>query len=415
MRRRGIDAGGHEQADPRRLGLGVGRVGRLARGGAGGGEGGWPSEFRRWRSRASFRSAPIPRWKASAAAMALWLAAGWVPISSNLRMSPSCPGLGGHQRPDRADPGLAGRRASPCRPAPGATCGGWPRSSRRRGRRGENGNWAKAWAPSTKVAAPRSRAIAAIARTGRTAPVRLTTCVTSTTLVRGVMAWRNAATMAAGERRGGRERDPPDDDPVAAGALVPGGHHPAVVLVRRQHLVAPLGGRSPRSSVCIPSEAFRVMAISSGSQPNSRASSRRTAFDPGFEQVPQVMRRGGVGEPEVAGQGVHDDRGRGADAAVVEVDQGSGRRRRPGGSRPSSPRRPATSAAGRRPGDRPGLPQPRERISPGTWPPTPRPPRKRSTIRHRVSPRIAHLGRIHTKQGAIIADRGAPVQRQVSA
>ncbi len=40
---------------------------------------------RRYRSRAAFRSPPIARWKARATAMALWLAAGCVPISSYLR------------------------------------------------------------------------------------------------------------------------------------------------------------------------------------------------------------------------------------------------------------------------------------------------------------------------------------------
>ena len=41
------------------------------------------------RSRAAFRSAPISRWKARAAAIALWFAAGCVPISSYFRTSSS--------------------------------------------------------------------------------------------------------------------------------------------------------------------------------------------------------------------------------------------------------------------------------------------------------------------------------------
>jgi len=39
---------------------------------------------------AAFLSIPMPRWKTSASAIALWLAAGWVPISSNFRTSSSC-------------------------------------------------------------------------------------------------------------------------------------------------------------------------------------------------------------------------------------------------------------------------------------------------------------------------------------
>ena len=42
------------------------------------------------RRRAIFRSAPMPRWKARATAIALWLAAGCVPISSYFRMLSSC-------------------------------------------------------------------------------------------------------------------------------------------------------------------------------------------------------------------------------------------------------------------------------------------------------------------------------------
>jgi hypothetical protein len=43
--------------------------------------------FRRNRSRAAFRSMPMPSLKDIASAIALWFAAGCVPISSNLRIS----------------------------------------------------------------------------------------------------------------------------------------------------------------------------------------------------------------------------------------------------------------------------------------------------------------------------------------
>ena len=46
---------------------------------------------------------PIPSWKLSASAIALWFAAGCVPISSNLRMSSRLRRGGRLQRPELRD------------------------------------------------------------------------------------------------------------------------------------------------------------------------------------------------------------------------------------------------------------------------------------------------------------------------
>ncbi len=130
-----------------------------------------------------------------------------------------------------------------------------------------------------------------------------------------------AGDHVVGRGVGAAQRDLPDDDPVAAGPLVPGGLHPAVVLVADHDLVAGLEvdpgdqGLHPLGGVPGDRQLLGVAAELAGQLAADR-------LDPGFEQVPHVVRRGDVGEPEVADHRLQDGRRRGGDAAVVEVDQG---------------------------------------------------------------------------------------------
>ncbi len=72
--------------------------------------------------------------------------------------------------------------------------------------------------------------------------------------------------------------------------------------------------------ISLASEAFRVIAISSGSQPNSRARSRRTLSIRGSSVCHMWIDRELVAEPEVPDHLLeHVGRG-GAASAVVEVD-----------------------------------------------------------------------------------------------
>ena len=97
----------------------------------------------------------------------------------------------------------------------------------------------------------------------------------SITFVRGVIAPIEPSTQIVLRRRRHGKRDLLDDDAVAARALVPRVEHARVVLVRRT--TSSPGFRSrPSCAISFASHALRVMAISSGSQPNSRASRRRT-------------------------------------------------------------------------------------------------------------------------------------------
>ncbi len=66
------------------------------------------------------------------------------------------------------------------------------------------GKWAKAWAPSTIVSIPRSRAIRQIRFTGKTWPVRFVMWHTRMTFVRGVTASsnRSARTSRLGGGKG---------------------------------------------------------------------------------------------------------------------------------------------------------------------------------------------------------------------
>ena len=72
--------------------------------------------------------------------------------------------------------------------------------------------------------------------------------------------------------------------------------------------------------ISLASEAFRVMAISSGSQPKLPCQLAPDALDPRLQRLPHVDDRQLVGEPEVPDHLLqHVGRG-GAAAAVVEVD-----------------------------------------------------------------------------------------------
>jgi len=105
--------------------------------------------------------------------------------------------------------------------------------------------------------------------------------------VRGVMAFSNMSARycwseAAPEVNLGQL------DAVAAHPLLPRREHARVVLVGGQHLVARLEVEA-ELAICSDSLALRVMANSSGSQPNSRASSRRHALDVRLQDLPHVV------------------------------------------------------------------------------------------------------------------------------
>ena len=100
---------------------------------------------------------------------------------------------------------------------------------------------------------------------------------------------------------------------------MPGVEHAAVVLVRRDDLVAGLRSM-PSCAICSASLALRVIAISSGSQPNAAARRRRTLSMLRLEHLPHVVDGRLVRDVEVAlHRLLHDARAR-AEAAVVEVD-----------------------------------------------------------------------------------------------
>ena len=79
----------------------------------------------------------------------------------------------------------------------------------------------------------------------------------------------------------------------------------------------------PSCAICSASLALRVIASSSGSQPNSAARRRRTRLDVRLEDLPHVVHGRLVRDVEVPLERlVHDARARAA-AAVVQIDDGA--------------------------------------------------------------------------------------------
>jgi len=209
------------------------------------------------------------------------------------------------------------------------------------------------------------------------------------------MAFRNASSIGEAD---------------ATGPLVPGGHHPAVILIGGQDLVAGLEvdpgdqGLHPLGGVPGDRHLLRIAAELAGQVAADR-------LDAGLQDVPHVMGRRGVGEPEVAGLRLHHDGRRGADAAVVEVDEA------PVGVEGATDLGPVILVAGdlaRRPraGDRAGPRQPRQCIG-AEQSRDAQAGHKPSTTRHRSPPRIALPGMVraiggpdHRRSGAL---RPAPV------
>ena len=142
------------------------------------------------------------------------------------------------------------------------------------------------------------------------------------TLVLGVIAARTRSTKTAGRRQRDREGDLLDDDPLAAGALLPARDHPRVVLVGDDDLVAPLQvdaedqGLHRLGGVAGDGDLLGVAAELAGQVAAHR-------LDPGLEDPPHVLHGRLVGEPQVADHLVEDVGRRGADPAVVEVDDGA--------------------------------------------------------------------------------------------
>ena len=124
--------------------------------------------------------------------------------------------------------------------------------------------------------------------------------------------------VQAGRRN--RELDLLQHDAVAAFALLPGGDHARVILIGGEHFVARLQAPCRVERSPAPSLALRVMAISSGSQPNDSRQPAPHRFDARIENVPHVVRRVQVLHFEIADLGVHHDLRRGRDAAVVQID-----------------------------------------------------------------------------------------------
>ena len=118
------------------------------------------------------------------------------------------------------------------------------------------------------------------------------------------------------------EGDRLDDDAVAAGALGPRGLGAAVILVGDHDLVAGLQvdaadqGLQALGGVAGDRHLLGVAAELAGQV-------AADALDAGLQDVPHLVGRGDVGEPQVADHRLqHGRRGRGH-AAVVEVDQGA--------------------------------------------------------------------------------------------
>ncbi len=120
-----------------------------------------------------------------------------------------------------------------------------------------------------------------------------------------------------GERNG--ESDSLDDNSLAAGALVPGGEHAGIIMVGDDHLVAPLQidaqdqGLHPLGGVARDRQLLGVAA---------ELSCQRAAdgLDPRLEHLPHVVCRQLVREAQVANHLLEHVSRRGADTAVIEVD-----------------------------------------------------------------------------------------------
>ncbi len=139
------------------------------------------------------------------------------------------------------------------------------------------------------------------------------------TLVLGVIAWRTRSTKTAADGSGIGKRDLLHHDSVAPGPLLPAHDHAAVILIGDDHFVSGLQidaedqGFHRLGRIAGDGDFLGVAAKFAGEVAAHR-------LDPRLEDFPQVFRGQFIGEPQVADHLVENVGWRGADAAVVEVD-----------------------------------------------------------------------------------------------